>query len=74
MVSVFQKQYECINGNIAAILAKRKMSVETLSRRSGISKSTLYQRRKDTNKYSLEELLLISRALGVSVSDLLKEC
>lgn len=48
-------------------MVKRKMSIEDLSKATGISPSTLIAYRKDKRKPTLEPAILISKALRVSM-------
>ena len=48
-------------------MLKRKMSIQELSKATGISASTIISYRKDKRKPTLEPAILISKALHVSM-------
>lgn len=58
------------NENIRLLLFSKKMTQTALSLKTGISEATLRRKINDTNsKWTMEEGIAISRALGCSVSE-----
>ena len=59
----------CAAARIEGLLSERGWSLPELSRRSGISLSTLRSARKRRSRYCLETLKCICAAFGISLAD-----
>ena len=60
-----------IEENIRQIRAKYKISKEKLAEKSGVSQQHIYKIENEKVKPSVEKLLMIANALGVTVNDLI---
>lgn len=58
---------------IRVILARRRMSAAELARRTGIKQSTMARRMVGETAFDLDDLEVIANALGVKVSDLIRD-
>lgn len=59
--------------NIFYLMEIKKVSKEKLTKVLGKSESTFDRRKKDAGKFTVEELINISQALRVPLSELFKE-
>ncbi len=57
--------------NLRQMRAKYKISQEKLAEKSGVSQQHIYKIENEKVKPSVEKLLMIANALGVTVNDLI---
>lgn len=62
---------QAIAGAVRAELARRKVSQQQLTERTGWSKSFLARRVHGTVPFTVAELLTLSRAVGVEITELI---
>lgn len=63
---------ELVAGEVLAHLARSRQSILWLSDSTGVSLATLYRRLQLKTPFTLDELVAISHALEIPVSDLIR--